>query len=106
MRGGGPVTFRPEGESGRETKLAGGLCPMGRYAHHTDGANGPPPPIVLTGMIRPVSEGRMPWTVGGGQLRLQKTRMIATVRHAAAPTQNKKTARANRSSILLDGSAH
>lgn len=61
---------------------------------------------VLIGMIRPVSEGRMPWTLGGGQLRLQKTRMIATVRHAAAPTQNKKTARANRSSILLDGSAH
>jgi hypothetical protein len=79
---------------------------MGRYAHHTDGANGPPPPIVLTGMIRPVSRGNVPWTVGGGQLRLQKTRMIATVRHAAAPAQNKKTARANRSSILLDRSAH
>lgn len=79
---------------------------MGRYAHHTDGANGPPPPIVLNRMILLFSEGNVPWTVGGGQLRLQKTRMIATVRHAAAPTQNKKTARANRSSILLDGSAH
>jgi hypothetical protein len=32
--------------------------------------------------------------------------MTATVRHAAAPTQNKKTAMANRSSILLDWSAH
>lgn len=42
---------------------------MGRYAHHTDGANGPPPPIVLNRMIRLFSAGRMPWTVGGGQQR-------------------------------------
>lgn len=62
--------------------------------------------LVLIGMILPISRGNVPWTLVRGQLRLQKTRMIATVRHAAAPTQNKKTARANRSSILLDGSAH
>lgn len=62
--------------------------------------------LALIGMILPISEGNVPWTMGGGQLRLQKTRMTATVRHAAAPTQNKKTAMANRSSILLDWSAH
>ena len=101
-----PVIFRPEGESGRETKLVGGLCPMERYAHHTDGANGPPPPMVLIGMILPISRGNVPWTMVRGQLRLQKTRMIAAVRHTTAPTQNEKTAAANRSSILLDRSAH
>ena len=79
---------------------------MGRYAHHTDGANGPPPPIVLIGMIRPVSEGRMPWTVVRGQPRmLTKILMIAAVRHAAAPAQKQKIAMARASSMLLDRAA-
>lgn len=73
---------------------------MGRYAHHTDGANGPPPPIVLNRMILLFSEGNVPWTVGEGQpRRLTKILMIAAVRHAAAPRQKQKIAMARASSI-------
>lgn len=73
---------------------------MGRYAHHTDGANGPPPPIVLNRMILLFSEGNVPWTVGGGQpRRLTKILMTAAVRHAAAPRQKQKIAMARASSI-------
>lgn len=79
---------------------------MGRYAHHTDDAKGPPPPIVLNRMILLLSRGNVPWTMVRGQPRmLTKILMTAAVKQVIAPMQKQKIAMARASSMLLDRSA-
>ena len=88
------------GETRQVCKEAGGLCPMGRYAHHTDDAKGPPPPIVLNRMILLLSRGNVPWTMVHGQPRmLTKILMTAAVKQVIAPMQKQKIAMARASSI-------